>query len=187
MILADPQGSGLYNKVRRNVFFSPQEAEGKRSRHQVDTVVEGVGIHRMTGNLEAILGKGKNVLDFHRALNYSHDDPLQLSALAELCWVDDAIRVSDREAAIMSRYLVRHEGLFVGSSSCVNLVAVVKLVRRWRASGLDTSGKVVVTMLCDAGYRHLTKFWSDSYLLENGILSHQDDLQKLTGDLTFIL
>jgi cysteine synthase A len=30
-------------------------------------------------------------------------------------------------------------------------------------------GHVIVTLLNDSGQRHLTKFWSDEYLKENGI------------------
>ena len=40
--LADPEGSGLYNKVKYGVMFDRKEAEGTKRRHQVDTVVEGM-------------------------------------------------------------------------------------------------------------------------------------------------
>lgn len=42
VILADPTGSGLFNKVKYGVMFANEESEGKRRRHQVDTVVEGL-------------------------------------------------------------------------------------------------------------------------------------------------
>ncbi len=77
VVLADPQGSGLYNKVKYGVMYSPTEAEGKRRRHQVDSVVEGIGINRVTRNLQ--MG---------------------------LQCIDDAERVSDDEAARMGRYLI---------------------------------------------------------------------------------
>ena len=77
VVLADPQGSGLYNKVKYGVMYSSTEAEGKRRRHQVDSVVEGIGINRITRNL-------------HMGLQ---------------C-IDDAERVSDDQAARMGRYLI---------------------------------------------------------------------------------
>jgi cysteine synthase A len=40
--LSDPQGSGLFNKVKHGVLFDRREAEGTKRRHQVDTVVEGM-------------------------------------------------------------------------------------------------------------------------------------------------
>lgn len=91
VVLADPQGSGLLNKVKFGVMFDPLEKEGTRRRHQVDTIVEGIGINRVTANFDA----GSHL-------------------------VDDAIRVSDAQAKAMARWLVEKDGIFAGSSSCVN-------------------------------------------------------------------
>lgn len=91
VVLADPPGSGLYNKVKFGVMFDPKEKEGTRRRHQVDTIVEGIGINRVTHNFEV----GREL-------------------------VDDAIRVHDDQAQAMARWLVEHDGIFVGSSSAVN-------------------------------------------------------------------
>ncbi|KAI0319011.1 tryptophan synthase beta subunit-like PLP-dependent enzyme [Amylostereum chailletii] len=99
--LVDPEGSGLYNKVKHGVMYDRKESEGTKRRHQVDTVVEGIGINRMTKNIELAL-------------------PM----------VDDAFRITDAEAVSMSRFLVQRDGLFLGSSSACNLVACVKLVRK---------------------------------------------------------
>ncbi|KAG2364065.1 tryptophan synthase beta subunit-like PLP-dependent enzyme [Suillus spraguei] len=52
VVLADPEGSGLYNKVKHGVMYDRREAEGTKRRHQVDTVVEGIGINRMTNNID---------------------------------------------------------------------------------------------------------------------------------------
>ena len=45
IVLADPQGSGLFNRIKYGVMFDPKEKEGTRRRHQVDTIVEGIGIN----------------------------------------------------------------------------------------------------------------------------------------------
>ena len=96
-------------------MYDSKEKEGTKRRHQVDTVVEGIGINRLTHNFELAL-------------------PI----------IDDAIRVSDAEAVAMSRFLVLNDGLFLGSSSAINLFACVKLVKQmgWN------SGQRVVTILC---------------------------------------
>ncbi|KAJ4382907.1 Cysteine synthase 2 [Didymella sp. IMI 355093] len=91
IVLADPPGSGLFNRVKYGVMFDPKEKEGTRRRHQVDTIVEGIGINRVTHNF-----------DIGREL------------------IDDAIRVNDDQATSMARWLVEHDGIFVGSSSAVN-------------------------------------------------------------------
>ncbi|KAI5114625.1 hypothetical protein M0805_005297, partial [Coniferiporia weirii] len=108
-----------------------KEREGTKRRHQVDTVVEGIGINRLTNNFDLAL-------------------PI----------IDDAFRISDAEAVSMSRYLVLNDGLFLGSSSACNLFACVKLVKKmgW------CNGERIVTILCDSGNRHYSKFWNDDYL-----------------------
>lgn len=63
----------------------------------------------------------------------------------------------------MSRYLVAHDGLFLGSSSACNLVACIRVAKRL------PKGSRIVTILCDSGARHQTKFWSDEYLKDHGI------------------
>ncbi|KAJ6538857.1 PALP-domain-containing protein [Mycena vulgaris] len=123
--LSDPEGSGLFNKVKHGVMFDPREKEGTKRRHQVDTVVEGIGINRLTQNIDLAL-------------------PI----------IDDAFRVTDPEAVAMARYLVKHDGLFVGSSSACNLVACVRLARKMRWH----NGERIVTVLCDSGARHYSKF-----------------------------
>lgn len=63
----------------------------------------------------------------------------------------------------MSRYLVAHDGLFLGSSSACNLVACLRLAKTM------PEGSRIVTILCDSGARHQTKFWSDEYLAKHDI------------------
>ncbi|OTB05047.1 hypothetical protein M426DRAFT_22157 [Hypoxylon sp. CI-4A] len=124
VVLADPQGSGLYNKIRHGVMYSHTEKEGTRRRQQVDTIVEGIGINRVTENLEA----GRDL-------------------------IDTAVRVTDEQACKMARWLVENDGIFCGSSSAVNCTAAVV------AALSLPKGSQVVTILCDSGARHLSKFW----------------------------
>ncbi|KAG2493256.1 hypothetical protein HYH03_008394 [Edaphochlamys debaryana] len=77
--------------------------------------------------------------------------------------VDDAFRGTDREAVEMASYLLRNEGLWVGSSAAMNLVGAVKAAR-----ALNRPGAVIVTLLCDGGHRHLSKFHSPEYLASMG-------------------
>ena len=52
------------------------------------------------------------------------------------------------------------EGLFVGSSSAVNCVAAVEVAEKLIKEGRE--GARVVTVLCDSGTRHLSKFWKEA-------------------------
>ena len=55
VVLVDPQGSGLYNKVTRGVMYAREEAENTRLRNPCDTITEGVGVNRTTANFEQVL------------------------------------------------------------------------------------------------------------------------------------
>ncbi|MCJ1451913.1 hypothetical protein MMC28_002253 [Mycoblastus sanguinarius] len=125
IVLADPQGSGLYNRIKYGVMFDTKEKEGTRRRSQVDTIVEGIGINRVTANLEA----GREL-------------------------IDDAIKVEDEQALAMAKWLVEKDGIFVGSSSAVNCIAAVRTAQKMGP------GSRIVTILCDSGTRHISKFWS---------------------------
>jgi cysteine synthase A len=50
VVLIDPPGSSLFNKVKRGVLYTRHEAEGKRLRNPFDTITEGIGINRVTAN-----------------------------------------------------------------------------------------------------------------------------------------
>ncbi|KAL9034694.1 MAG: hypothetical protein Q9180_005264 [Flavoplaca navasiana] len=125
IVLADPQGSGLFNRIKNGVMFDTLEREGTRRRSQVDTIVEGIGLNRVTANFEA----GREL-------------------------IDDAIKVNDEEAMTMARWLAEKDGIFIGSSSAVNCVAAARLAR------LMGPGYRIVTILCDSGTRHLSRFWA---------------------------
>ena len=145
IVLADPQGSGLYNKIKHGVMFHGLEREGTRRRQQVDTVVEGIGLTRSTKNFEA----GADL-------------------------IDDAIKVNDDQARNMARWLCEKDGIFVGSSSsvnckcmlhlcyaCLGIVSLLTLILGFAAVKTALAlgpGHTVVTILCDSGMRHLSKF-----------------------------
>lgn len=127
VVLADPPGSGLYNRVKYGVMFDVKEREGTRRRHQVDTLVEGIGVNRVTRNFEVCQDL-----------------------------VDDAIRVEDEDSLKMAKFLVDHDGLFVGSSSALNCVAAYRYAKK------ISPGHRIVTIICDSGSRHLSKFWKEA-------------------------
>lgn len=81
-------------------------------------------------------------------------------AMAKL---DGAFRGTDREAVEMSRFLLKNDGLFLGSSSAMNCVGAVRVAQ---AIG---PGHTIVTILCDSGMRHLSKFYDAEYLSQLGL------------------
>jgi len=125
--LADPNGSSLFNKVMYGVCFTPEQAERTIRRHRYDSIVEGVGLDRVTANFS------------------------QAS-------IDTAFKVSDQMVVEMAHWLLREEGLFVGSSSALNVAAACLQAK---AMG---PGHTIVTIICDSGQRHLSRFWNPEYI-----------------------
>jgi cystathionine beta-synthase len=79
--------------------------------------------------------------------------------------IDEWIYVTDKDAMLMARRVSREEGLFVGGSTGVNIVAALDVARR-----LDDPNGCVVTVLCDTGERYLSKVYNDEWLRENQML-----------------
>ena len=67
-------------------------------------------------------------------------------------------------ACMQAATLLRSEGLFVGSSAAVNCVGAVKVAENLGA------GHTIVTILCDSGERHLSKFHSRDFLQAAGFV-----------------
>jgi cysteine synthase A len=91
----------------------------------------------------------------------------RLTANFRQAQIDDAFHCSDQEAVDMSRFLLQNEGLWVGSSSAVNCVGAVKAARRLGP------GHKIVTILCDGGERHMSKFYNALFLEKQGLRLNQ--------------
>jgi cysteine synthase A len=87
--------------------------------------------------------------------------------------IDDAIRVDDRAMVEMAHWLLREEGLFLGGSAALNVVAAARY-----ATTLP-SGSRVVTILCDGGDRYRSRLYNTSWLAENDSLPTASDLAFL--------
>ena len=82
--------------------------------------------------------------------------------------VDRVIQVTDREFFLMTRRLMREEGLFVGGSCGMAVVAAVRA-----AKGLPEDA-VVVVLLPDTGRNYVSKVFDDDWLLENSGITLED-------------
>ena len=76
--------------------------------------------------------------------------------------VDDIHRISDAESFAMTRRLAREEGLFVGGSSGMAVVAALRTAREL------TADDVVVVVLPDHGRGYLSKIYDDDWMRGHG-------------------
>ncbi|MFN7904579.1 MAG: PLP-dependent cysteine synthase family protein [Pseudobdellovibrionaceae bacterium] len=77
-------------------------------------------------------------------------------------------RVSDLEAFLMTRRLIREEGICVGPSSALALVGAIKYSKK-----LESPQKILV-MMPDNGKGYLSKVFNDQWMIDNGFLANQD-------------
>lgn len=122
-VLADPQGSSLYEWILRGEL----KATGPSS------ITEGIGIGRVTANLEGAP-------------------------------IDTAVHVPDTECVHYVYRLLREEGLFLGSTSGVNVAAAVQVARRLGP------GHTIVTILCDTGAKYQSRLFDRQWLAEKGLI-----------------
>src|SRR5690606_19840760 len=79
--------------------------------------------------------------------------------------VDDFVQVNDKESFLMTRRLVREEGIFCGISSGSAVVGAIRYAAREKL-GAD---KKVVVILPDSGSQYLSKVFDDDWMRENGM------------------
>lgn len=87
-----------------------------------------------------------------------------LPTALDLSIMDDVIQVHDKESFLMTRRLVREEGIFCGGSSGTAVAAAVQYAL---PLGPD---RLVVVILPDSGSRYLSKVFDDDWMRESGFL-----------------
>ena len=78
--------------------------------------------------------------------------------------IDHFEKVTDRDAAIMTRRITREEGIFAGNSAGAAMAGLVQLADRFKA------GEVVVVIFHDHGTRYLAKIFNDDWMRAKGFL-----------------
>ncbi len=78
---------------------------------------------------------------------------------------DEVVRVSDSDSFQMTRRLAREEGLLVGGSCGMAVVAALDVARR------ANSDDVVVVLLPDGGRGYLSKIFNDTWMARYGFLT----------------
>jgi cystathionine beta-synthase len=100
--------------------------------------------------------------------------------------IDHFEKVTDKDAAIMTRRIAREEGIFAGNSAGSAMAGLLQLKDSFHA------GEVVVVIFHDHGSRYLGKMFNDDWMREKGFLEKSGmtarDLvnARLSGELCSI-
>jgi len=77
--------------------------------------------------------------------------------------VDDAVHIEDAETVRHVYRLLHEEGLFVGSTSGINVAAAVRVARELGP------GHTIVTVLCDGGAKYQSRLFNREWLESKGL------------------
>lgn len=78
--------------------------------------------------------------------------------------IDDAVHIEDAETVACVYRLLRSEGLFLSSTSGINVAAAIRVARQLGP------GHLIVTVLCDGGAKYLSRLFNRDWLEQKGLL-----------------
>jgi cystathionine beta-synthase len=84
--------------------------------------------------------------------------------------IDEIVRVDDKECFLMTRDLVRLEGLYVGGSGGAAVAGAIKYAKA------TNKKQNIMVLLPDSAQKYLSKIFNDDWMRENGFLEEQPGL-----------
>ncbi|KAL0259108.1 Cysteine synthase 1 [Diplodia seriata] len=118
-----------------SVLHSYIQSGGKLTERSGGSITEGIGQGRITDNLKPDIGL-----------------------------LDGSVHIPDEESIAMVYRCLDEEGLYLGASSALNVVAAKKVAEKLG------KGNTVVTILCDGAYRYADRLFSKKWLTEKKLL-----------------
>jgi cysteine synthase A len=80
--------------------------------------------------------------------------------------IDGAVHVPDADTVRCVYRLLHEEGLFLGSTSGINVAAALQVARELGP------GATVVTVLCDGGAKYQSRLFNHAWLAEKGLAAY---------------
>ncbi|OAA67381.1 Cysteine synthase (O-acetylserine sulfhydrylase) [Cordyceps fumosorosea ARSEF 2679] len=118
-----------------SVLHSYIQSGGKLSERSGGSITEGIGQGRVTDNLRP-----------------------------DIDLMDGSLTVSDEKSIEMVYRCLDEEGLYLGASSALNVVAAKEVAEKLG------KGHIVVTVLCDGAYRYADRLFSRKWLTEKKLI-----------------
>jgi cysteine synthase A len=127
-----------------SVLYNYFKSGGKLNERSGSSITEGIGQGRVTTNLQQ-----------------------------DVDLIDDALYISDEKSIEMLYRLLDEEGLYMGASTALNVVAAMEMAK------ILGPGKKIVTILCDGAYRYQSRLFSRKWLESKKLLhAIPEHLQK---------
>ncbi|KKY22645.1 putative cysteine synthase [Phaeomoniella chlamydospora] len=129
-----------------SVLHSYIQSGGKLTERTGSSITEGIGQGRVTSNLAP-----------------------------DISDLDGSLNIPDTQSIEMVYRCLDEEGLYLGASSALNVVAAKQVAEQFCGKG---SRKTVVTMLCDGAYRYADRLFSRKWLESKDLLHAIPDRLK---------
>ncbi|KAI0030787.1 cysteine synthase [Vararia minispora EC-137] len=117
-----------------SVLHSYISSGGKLTERSGSSITEGIGQGRITSNLGTFIKS-----------------------------IDGSLHIADEKSISMLYNLLDTEGLYLGASSALNVVAAVEQAQKLGP------GSTIVTILCDGAYRYQSRIFSKEWLRSKGL------------------
>jgi cysteine synthase A len=118
-----------------SVIYAYVSSGGNLIERKGSSITEGIGQGRITENLKP-----------------------------DIDLLDGALFIADEKSIEMVYRCLDEEGLYLGASSCLNVVAAKEVAEKLGP------GHTVVTILCDGAYRYAERLFSRKWLESKGLL-----------------
>jgi cystathionine beta-synthase len=156
--------------------------------HQVDAVVCGVGsggtitglgrfFKRVAPHVEMVLSdpQGSVLADYVNTGELGELGSWLVEGIGEdfippvsdLSLVKSAVTVSDKDAFLTARELLKNEGILAGSSSGTLIAGALAYCRAQKTA------KNVVSFVCDSGNKYLSKVYNDYWMIDQGFIQRE--------------
>jgi len=117
-----------------SVLHSYVSSGGKLVERSGSSITEGIGQGRVTNNLATFVNE-----------------------------LSGSLHIADEKSIAMVYELLDSEGLYIGASSALNVVAAVELAQKLGP------GSKVATLICDGAYRYQSRLFSKTWLKAKGL------------------
>ena len=86
--------------------------------------------------------------------------------------IDHFEKVTDKDAAVMTRRIAREEGIFVGNSAGAAIAGLMQIKDQF------TEDDIIVVLFHDHGSRYVGKMFNDDWMRERGFLNEEHTVAK---------
>lgn len=92
--------------------------------------------------------------------------------------IDYALNLPDKDIVTVADYVRKQDAIVLGSSSALNVCAAFYAALKLKNDRVEQK-QIIVTIACDLGERSISKLYNSEFLISNGIIAEQQNIEQL--------